>query len=165
MWYLSYTKLYFSCNWNFAVQWTFIILVSVRWCRTGIHHWDGTTLQLILFYLFSLLPPSMFQWRLWSLLKWEITQASFNFPINKTLWCDCSEAEFHFFCQTDDPAQKNTLLVFKFLPLMIGYFALSVPSGLSIYWLVSLTLKLSSNWFIHALDLHVQMDFKTDFLY
>ncbi|XWS74149.1 hypothetical protein CRYUN_Cryun02cG0190800 [Craigia yunnanensis] len=39
--------------------------------------------------------------------------------------------------QTDDPAQKNTLLVFKFLPLMIGYFSLSVPSGLSIYWLVS----------------------------
>ncbi|PWA67957.1 inner membrane protein PPF-1 protein [Artemisia annua] len=38
--------------------------------------------------------------------------------------------------QTDDPAQKNTLLVFKFLPLMIGYFSLSVPSGLSIYWSV-----------------------------
>ena len=36
--------------------------------------------------------------------------------------------------QTDDPAQKNTLLVFKFLPLMIGYFSLSVPSGLTIYW-------------------------------
>ncbi|KAJ7980877.1 Inner membrane protein ALBINO3, chloroplastic [Quillaja saponaria] len=36
--------------------------------------------------------------------------------------------------QTNDPAQKNTLLVFKFLPLMIGYFSLSVPSGLSIYW-------------------------------
>ena len=44
-----------------------------------------------------------------------------------------------YFGQTDDPAQKNTLLVFKFLPLMIGYFALSVPSGLSIYWLVSHT--------------------------
>ena len=40
------------------------------------------------------------------------------------------------FIQTDDPAQKNTLLIFKFLPLMIGYFSLSVPSGLSIYWLV-----------------------------
>ncbi|KAM0051324.1 putative membrane insertase YidC/ALB3/OXA1/COX18, membrane insertase YidC/Oxa1 [Helianthus debilis subsp. tardiflorus] len=38
--------------------------------------------------------------------------------------------------QTDDPTQKNTLLVFKFLPLMIGYFSLSVPSGLSIYWSV-----------------------------
>ncbi|GAB2274342.1 Inner membrane protein PPF-1, chloroplastic [Dionaea muscipula] len=33
-----------------------------------------------------------------------------------------------------DPAQKNTLLILKFLPLMIGYFSLSVPSGLSIYW-------------------------------
>jgi len=42
-----------------------------------------------------------------------------------------------FYWQTDDPTQKNTLLVFKFLPLMIGYFSLSVPSGLSIYWLVS----------------------------
>ncbi|KAL7115569.1 hypothetical protein ACP275_04G190500 [Erythranthe tilingii] len=36
--------------------------------------------------------------------------------------------------QTDDPAQKNTMIIFKFLPLMIGYFSLSVPSGLSIYW-------------------------------
>ncbi|CAL9040687.1 inner membrane protein PPF-1, chloroplastic-like [Musa acuminata AAA Group] len=36
--------------------------------------------------------------------------------------------------QTDDPASKNSLLVFKFLPVMIGYFSLSVPSGLSIYW-------------------------------
>ncbi|KAL8146147.1 hypothetical protein AgCh_004034 [Apium graveolens] len=40
-----------------------------------------------------------------------------------------------FFWQTDDPSQKNSLLVLKFLPLMIGYFSLSVPSGLSIYWL------------------------------
>ncbi|KAF7823599.1 inner membrane protein PPF-1, chloroplastic [Senna tora] len=36
--------------------------------------------------------------------------------------------------QTNDPSQKNTLLVFKFLPLLIGYFSLSVPSGLTIYW-------------------------------
>ncbi|KAK7312478.1 hypothetical protein VNO77_36370 [Canavalia gladiata] len=33
-----------------------------------------------------------------------------------------------------DPSQKTSLLVFKFLPLMIGYFSLSVPSGLTIYW-------------------------------
>ncbi|XP_021743078.1 inner membrane protein PPF-1, chloroplastic-like isoform X2 [Chenopodium quinoa] len=33
-----------------------------------------------------------------------------------------------------DPSQKNSLLILKFLPLMIGYFSLSVPSGLSIYW-------------------------------
>ncbi|GJN05803.1 hypothetical protein PR202_ga23468 [Eleusine coracana subsp. coracana] len=36
--------------------------------------------------------------------------------------------------QSDDPSQKNTMLVLKFLPFMIGYFSLSVPSGLSIYW-------------------------------
>lgn len=45
-----------------------------------------------------------------------------------------------FFLQTDDPSQKNTLLVLKFLPFMIGWFSLSVPSGLSIYWYVHLLL-------------------------
>ncbi|XP_040862663.1 inner membrane protein PPF-1, chloroplastic isoform X2 [Glycine max] len=35
-----------------------------------------------------------------------------------------------------DPSQKNQLLILKFLPLMIGYFSLSVPSGLTIYWQV-----------------------------
>ncbi|XP_065866711.1 inner membrane protein PPF-1, chloroplastic [Euphorbia lathyris] len=39
--------------------------------------------------------------------------------------------------QTDDPTQKNTLLIFKFLPLLIGYFSLSVPSGLTIYWFIN----------------------------
>ncbi|MBA0834572.1 hypothetical protein Goarm_006913 [Gossypium armourianum] len=29
---------------------------------------------------------------------------------------------------------KNSQALTKFLPLMIGYFALSVPSGLSLYW-------------------------------
>uniref|UniRef100_A0A9I9DLE7 Membrane insertase YidC/Oxa/ALB C-terminal domain-containing protein n=1 Tax=Cucumis melo TaxID=3656 RepID=A0A9I9DLE7_CUCME len=33
--------------------------------------------------------------------------------------------------QTDDPAQKNTLLIFKFLPLMIGYFSLFTNNVLS----------------------------------
>ncbi|WCJ41210.1 Membrane protein insertase YidC [Euphorbia peplus] len=39
--------------------------------------------------------------------------------------------------QTDDPSQKNTLVILKFLPLMIGYFSLSVPSGLTIYWFIN----------------------------
>ncbi|KAJ8758880.1 hypothetical protein K2173_002659 [Erythroxylum novogranatense] len=34
----------------------------------------------------------------------------------------------------DDPAVKNSQVITKFLPLLIGYFALSVPSGLSLYW-------------------------------
>ncbi|KAH7427578.1 hypothetical protein KP509_10G050200 [Ceratopteris richardii] len=39
--------------------------------------------------------------------------------------------------QMDNPSQKNTQLLLKFLPLMIGYFSLSVPSGLSLYWFVN----------------------------
>jgi hypothetical protein len=36
--------------------------------------------------------------------------------------------------QSQDPAQKQSQAILKFLPLMIGYFSLSVPSGLSLYW-------------------------------
>ena len=34
----------------------------------------------------------------------------------------------------DDPAQKQTQAILKFLPLMIGWFSLNVPSGLTLYW-------------------------------
>lgn len=36
--------------------------------------------------------------------------------------------------QGNDPNQQNSQAFTKILPLMIGYFALSVPSGLSLYW-------------------------------
>ncbi|XP_039122343.1 ALBINO3-like protein 1, chloroplastic [Dioscorea cayenensis subsp. rotundata] len=39
--------------------------------------------------------------------------------------------------QVNDPSQKSAQAVTKLLPLMIGYFALSVPSGLSLYWLTN----------------------------
>ncbi|EXB82457.1 ALBINO3-like protein 1 [Morus notabilis] len=39
--------------------------------------------------------------------------------------------------QSNDPNMKSSQAVTKFLPLMIGYFALSVPSGLSLYWLTN----------------------------
>lgn len=53
--------------------------------------------------------------------------------------------------QTDDPAQKNTLLIFKFLPLMIGYFSLSVPSGLSIYWFTNNVLSTAQQVWLRKL--------------
>ncbi|CAI0474921.1 unnamed protein product [Linum tenue] len=53
--------------------------------------------------------------------------------------------------QTDDPAQKNTLLVFKFLPLMIGYFSLSVPSGLTIYWFTNNVLSTAQQVWLRQL--------------
>lgn len=35
---------------------------------------------------------------------------------------------------SDDPSQQSTQWILKFLPLMIGYFSLNVPSGLALYW-------------------------------
>eukprot|EP00252_Welwitschia_mirabilis_P024907 TRINITY_DN75_c0_g1_i1.p1 TRINITY_DN75_c0_g1~~TRINITY_DN75_c0_g1_i1.p1 ORF type:complete len:483 (+),score=82.56 TRINITY_DN75_c0_g1_i1:243-1691(+) len=50
--------------------------------------------------------------------------------------------------QTNDPSQKTSQAVLKFLPLMIGYFALSVPSGLSLYWLTNNILSTTQQvWF------------------
>ncbi|XP_047323329.1 ALBINO3-like protein 1, chloroplastic [Impatiens glandulifera] len=39
--------------------------------------------------------------------------------------------------QNNDPNMKSSQALTNFLPLMIGYFALSVPSGLSLYWLTN----------------------------
>ncbi|KAJ4848737.1 ALBINO3-like protein 1, chloroplastic [Turnera subulata] len=39
--------------------------------------------------------------------------------------------------QSDDPNMKNSQAITKFLPLLVGYFSLSVPSGLSLYWLTN----------------------------
>lgn len=44
-----------------------------------------------------------------------------------------------FVLQNNDPSQQGAQAVVKFLPLLIGYFALSVPSGLSLYWCVCFT--------------------------
>ncbi|WMV28990.1 hypothetical protein MTR67_022375 [Solanum verrucosum] len=45
--------------------------------------------------------------------------------------------------QSDDPNVKNSQAITKFLPLMLGYFSLSVPSGLSLYWLTNNILSTS----------------------
>ncbi|CAL5224774.1 g7514 [Coccomyxa viridis] len=36
-----------------------------------------------------------------------------------------------------DPSQQSTQWILKFLPLMIGWFSLNVPSGLTIYWFIN----------------------------
>lgn len=36
--------------------------------------------------------------------------------------------------QSTDPSQKQANAILQFLPLMIGYFSLNVPSGLTLYW-------------------------------
>lgn len=39
--------------------------------------------------------------------------------------------------KSDDPQQQQSQAILKFLPLMIGWFSLSVPSGLGLYWLTN----------------------------
>lgn len=39
--------------------------------------------------------------------------------------------------QNNDSNLKSSQIITNFLPLMIGYFSLSVPSGLSLYWLTN----------------------------
>eukprot|EP01038_Epipyxis_sp_PR26KG_P010547 gene10547-14169_t len=38
---------------------------------------------------------------------------------------------------SDDPAVQQSQKFLKYLPLMIGYFSLSVPAGLGVYWIVN----------------------------
>lgn len=35
---------------------------------------------------------------------------------------------------SDDPAQQQTQAILKYIPLLIGWFSLNVPSGLTLYW-------------------------------
>lgn len=37
----------------------------------------------------------------------------------------------------NDPAQQQTQAILGFLPLMIGWFSLNVPSGLTLYWFIN----------------------------
>ncbi|CAI8616559.1 unnamed protein product [Vicia faba] len=53
--------------------------------------------------------------------------------------------------QTNDPNQKSTLVILKFLPLMIGYFSLSVPSGLTIYWFTNNVLSTAQQIWLRKL--------------
>ena len=50
---------------------------------------------------------------------------------------------------SDDPAQQQTQAILKFLPLMIGWFSLNVPSGLTLYWLTNNLLSIAQQWLIN----------------
>jgi YidC/Oxa1 family membrane protein insertase len=48
---------------------------------------------------------------------------------------------------TTDPQQASMQSIMKFMPLMFGYFALVVPSGLSLYWFTSNLLAMAQQYF------------------
>ncbi|KAH9318495.1 hypothetical protein KI387_020264, partial [Taxus chinensis] len=66
--------------------------------------------------------------------------------------------------QANDPNQKSTQAALKFLPLMVGYFSLSVPSGLSLYWLTNNILSTGQQVWLRMLGgakSSVRQDFDT----
>jgi YidC/Oxa1 family membrane protein insertase len=48
---------------------------------------------------------------------------------------------------TTDPQQASMQSVMKFMPFMFGYFALVVPSGLTLYWFTSNILAMAQQYF------------------
>jgi len=53
--------------------------------------------------------------------------------------------------KSDDPAQQQTQAILSFLPFMVGWFSLTVPSGLSVYWIVNNAFTTASSLFIKSL--------------
>jgi len=49
---------------------------------------------------------------------------------------------------TDDPKAQQTQAVLKFLPLMTGYFALCVPSGLTLYWFSNTAITIAQSIYL-----------------
>jgi YidC/Oxa1 family membrane protein insertase len=49
--------------------------------------------------------------------------------------------------QSSDPQQQSMQSIMKFMPLMFGYFALIVPSGLTLYWFTSNLLAMIQQYF------------------
>ncbi|MQL88011.1 hypothetical protein Taro_020555 [Colocasia esculenta] len=104
---------------------TFSLIQKKRKCLTAVIH-SVSNLPLMTYFIQDGHPP----------LGWSDTAAYLVLPVLLVI-SQYVSMEIMKPPQTDDPAQKNSLLVFKFLPLMIGYFSLSVPSGLSIYWFIN----------------------------
>jgi YidC/Oxa1 family membrane protein insertase len=68
-------------------------------------------------------------------LGWETTAAYLTLPV---LLVVAQSVSLNILTPpSDDPQVQQTQKWLKYLPLMIGYFSLSVPSALGIYWLTS----------------------------
>jgi YidC/Oxa1 family membrane protein insertase len=46
---------------------------------------------------------------------------------------------------SDDPTIQQSQRILKYLPLLIGYFSLSVPAGLGVYWITNNVLSTVSS--------------------
>ncbi|GJP55331.1 hypothetical protein CLOM_g14302, partial [Closterium sp. NIES-68] len=83
-------------------------------------------------------------------LGWEATAAYLVLPVllvvSQALTMQIMQPP-----QTDDPATQQSQAILKFLPLMIGWFSLTVPSGLSLYWFVNNVLSTAQTVYLRKM--------------
>jgi len=80
-------------------------------------------------------------------MGWETTLAYLSIPVILVITQTLSQKIIQP-PPSDDPAQQQTQQILKFLPLMIGWFALNVPAGLGVYWIANNALSTGQQWFI-----------------
>jgi len=80
-------------------------------------------------------------------LGWQATLAYLSLPVILVITQTISQKILQP-PPSDDPAQQQTQQVLKFLPLMIGWFALNVPAGLGVYWVFNNALTTTQGWYI-----------------
>jgi YidC/Oxa1 family membrane protein insertase len=108
---------------------------DMDWLTTGWHNIDGIPTPL---------------------LGWETTLAFLIMPIVLVLGQSLTLRVLTPQMDTDEMSEEErdtfekSQLVFKFLPLMLGYFSLQVPAGLTIYWFTSNVFTLSQSLAIRA---------------
>jgi len=63
--------------------------------------------------------------------------------------------------KSDDPSQDQANAILKFLPLMIGWFSLNVPSGLTLYWFTNNILTTGQQVFLRNITKKVEIPVQT----
>ena len=80
-------------------------------------------------------------------MGWETTLAYLSLPVILVITQTLSQKVLQP-PPSDDPAQQQTQQILKFLPLMIGWFALNVPAGLGVYWVFNNAITTAQGWYI-----------------
>ena len=59
--------------------------------------------------------------------------------------------------KSDDPQQQQADVILKFLPFMVGWFALNVPAALGIYWVVNNVVTTATTLYVRSIVPKVDM--------
>jgi YidC/Oxa1 family membrane protein insertase len=84
-------------------------------------------------------------------LGWHDTICYLSLPVILVLSQSLSMRVLTPPTQDDSPQAQQTQQIMKFLPLMIGYFSLSAPAGLGLYWFFNNVITTAQSVFIKTM--------------